>query len=187
MFAAHYKNLVTIQLRLIGGVLPNEIKTMKNKLFRTCCTNKKFVLTHKTFLLFMLANSKIDRKALQLESIWLDINNPFYFCNVKCFQVKPNIQQVKNVWKTWFYLSYNISQNYNKNRNYNIKRNVYEMKSGHYDKSQWDKKLSFYFISTDFLYHNYDLQFFKWWKWTSIKHTNSWQEKIVMLWKSVSM
>lgn len=30
MFAAHYKNLVTIQLRLIGGVLPNEIKTMKS-------------------------------------------------------------------------------------------------------------------------------------------------------------
>ncbi len=35
------------------------------------------------------------------------------------------------------------------------------MKSGHYDKSQWDKKLLFYFISTVWLlYHKYDLYIF---------------------------
>lgn len=33
--------------------------------------------------------------ALQLESTWLDIHNPFYFCDVKYLQVKQNIQKGK--------------------------------------------------------------------------------------------
>lgn len=60
---------------------------------------------------------------------------------------------------TWFYLSYiKKSRNDNKNRNYNIKSHVYEMKSGHNDKSEWDEKfyldcLTFYIIIMILFYY----------------------------------